>query len=144
MFRLYIPYVIKYPKYIYRWLAIKVFFFHATHIFCGGLKRKQNPPTIDIDEYEKDHSSLSITGEFLQHKPRHSLQDVAQLRPALLQEQRVEHPFLHAHLTIFNKDSGAGGISVLIGLSFPSFISHPQLVGDKSTLLIVIHTLIWW
>ena len=110
----------------------------------GGLKRNFNQPTIDNRNICTPYSSFSMTGEFWQFTPWHSLQDAAQFRPAFLQEQRSEQSFLHAHLTIFSNESGAAGISVLMGDNFPSVSCHPQLVGSISTLLKLIHTFIWW
>jgi len=82
------------------------------------------------DFYSSSLSFASVrTEEFVQLEPLHWPQAGEHSRLCLRQEHRIVlHPDAQLHLTICSRLSGAGGISVITGITCPSLTYLPALL----------------
>ena len=120
---------------------------------CVALKKKVKPVKLYWKSYRHWDTSSSISCtcadlELWQCCPLQSPHAATQAKPYFLQVQRLlPHgffaSFLHLHRMNLSKWSGAIGLSVVMGIRMPSSLFQPHLVGSKTNVFNVCHTIIW-
>lgn len=98
-----------------------------------------------IHYYESSFSStIGVLFTFSQFPSWHGPQAPVQSSPYFLQLHLSElHPVVQLQWIIFSKISGAGLLSIIVGVSLSPCISQPHFVGSMLSLQ-PIHTMTWW